>query len=131
MQSGDNQTTANAISFQIGIPSSNIIAGVSQAKKPKGSNQYLRKPLKARASGSEHTQKRGLIAMVGDGINDSLALTTADVGIAIGSGSDIAISSAEFVLVSSNLNALITLLDLANLYSGESNLIFVGRWFII
>ena len=114
MLSGDNQITANAIGAQVGIPSTNIIAGVLPSQKA-DKIQYLQKSLKARTSksGGEHTQKRALIAMVGDGINDSPALTTADVGIAIGSGSDIAISSAEFVLVSSNLNALITLLDLS------------------
>jgi P-type Cu+ transporter len=114
MLSGDNQITANAIGAQVGIRASNIIAGVLPSQKA-DKIQYLQKSLKARSSNSsmEHTQKRALIAMVGDGINDSPALTTADVGIAIGSGSDIAISSAEFVLVSSNLNALITLLDLS------------------
>lgn len=115
MLSGDNQVTANAIGTQVGIPAENIIAGVLPSEKA-DKIQYLQKSLKSRTgSGAEHSQKRALIAMVGDGINDSPALTTADVGIAIGSGSDIAISSAEFVLVSSNLNALITLLDLSSL----------------
>ncbi|KAK2627089.1 hypothetical protein QTJ16_003055 [Diplocarpon rosae] len=113
MLSGDNQMTANAIGSKIGIPLSNIIAGVLPSEKA-DKIRYLQKSLKAHgSSGKEHLTKRAMIAMVGDGINDSPALTTADVGIAIGSGSDIAISSAEFVLVSSNLNSLITLLDLS------------------
>ena len=115
MLSGDNQMTANAIGAQVGIPAEHVIAGVLPSEKAE-KIRYLQKSLKHRQgfkSGTEHAQKRALIAMVGDGINDSPALTTADVGIAIGSGSDIAISSAEFVLVSSNLSALITLLDLS------------------
>jgi P-type E1-E2 ATPase len=113
MLSGDNQITANAIGAQVGIRSDNIIAGVLPGQKAE-KIQYLQRSLKSRtSSGTEHPDKRAMIAMVGDGINDSPALTTADVGIAIGSGSDIAISSAEFVLVSSNLTTLITLLDLS------------------
>ena len=115
MLSGDNQITASAVGAQVGIPAENIIAGVLPNEKA-DKVQYLQKSLKSRRGllfRAEHTQKRALIAMVGDGINDSPALTTADVGIAIGSGSDIAISSAEFVLVSSNLETLLTLLDLS------------------
>ncbi|TEY86438.1 hypothetical protein BOTCAL_0008g00120 [Botryotinia calthae] len=114
MLSGDNQTTANAIGQQVGIPSTNIIAGVLPSEKATQIS-YLQKSLSSKRSKNNSPPKRALVAMVGDGINDSPALTTADVGIAIGSGSDIAISSAEFVLVSSNLHSLITLLDLSKM----------------
>jgi Cu+-exporting ATPase len=106
MLSGDNQTTANAIGAEVGIPSENIIAGVLPSQK----SEHIRR-LQQSIAGPEG--KRALVAMVGDGINDSPALTTADVGIAIGSGSDIAISSAEFVLINANLQSLLTLLDLS------------------
>lgn len=108
MISGDNPTTAHAVGKTVGIPPENIIAGVLPEQKA-DKIQYLQKTL----HGTGTTSKRALIAMVGDGINDSPALTVADVGIAIGSGSDIAISSAEFVLVTSGLGSLLTLIDLS------------------
>ncbi|KAK8168652.1 E1-E2 ATPase-domain-containing protein [Phyllosticta citrichinensis] len=111
MLSGDNPTTANAVGSQIGIPSSNIIAGVLPDQKA-DKIQHLQKTLPSR---NKKNQKSGraIVAMVGDGINDSPALTTADVGIAIGSGSDVAISSADFILVTSHLEAVLTLVDLS------------------
>lgn len=121
MLSGDNQTTANAVGSQVGIPASNIIAGVLPDQKAEKIT-YLQKTLsKTHKSAlsrlpffNSSTPKRATVAMVGDGINDAPALSTADLSIAIGSGSDIALSSSSFILINSHLNSLLTLLDLSH-----------------
>ncbi|KAI1636841.1 heavy metal translocatin [Biscogniauxia mediterranea] len=113
MLSGDNAITARAVALRIGIPESNVIAEVLPAQKYEKIT-YLQSTLKARRGvDAEDTSRRATIAMVGDGINDAPALSTADVGVAVGSGSDVAISSADFVLVNSNLISVVTLLDLS------------------
>ncbi|CRK12053.1 hypothetical protein BN1708_010309 [Verticillium longisporum] len=112
MLSGDNLVTAKAVASQVGIDPNNVLAEVLPSQKAEKIT-YLQSTMKARSGSREHTMKRATVAMVGDGINDSPALTRADVGIAIGSGSDVAISSADFVLVSSDLRAVVTLLELS------------------
>jgi Cu+-exporting ATPase len=121
MLSGDNPTTANAVGAQVGIPTCNIIAGVlpdQKAEKIKYLQQTLTKPHKSVfhipfLSRRSKKQKRATVAMVGDGINDAPALSTADLSIAIGSGSDIALSSSSFILINSRLTTILTLLDLS------------------
>ena len=108
MISGDNPTTAIAVGSQLGIPATNIIAGVLPSEKA----DKIRW-LQSSAPKRNGKTGRAIVAMVGDGINDSPALVAADTGIAIGSGSDVAISSAKFVLVSSNLRSLLTLIKLS------------------
>jgi len=116
MLSGDNPITAAAVARQLDIPSDQVIAGVLPTGKA-AKITYLQTTLKARegSKGAESAIRRAMVAMVGDGINDSPALATADVGIAIGSGADIAISSADFVLVKSDLRSVVTLLDLSKI----------------
>lgn len=87
MLTGDNEQTARAIGKSAGIE--NVIAGVL----PDGKETIIRK-----------LQKQGRVAMVGDGINDAPALTRADTGIAIGAGTDVAIDSADVVLMNSRLS---------------------------
>ncbi|KAI8964548.1 heavy metal translocatin [Daldinia sp. FL1419] len=112
MLSGDNIITARAVALRMGIPESNVIAEVLPAEKHE-KIKWLQSTLKARRGNVELTDRRAFIAMVGDGINDAPALTTADVGVAIGSGADVAISSADFVLLNSNLESIVTLLELS------------------
>ena len=86
MLTGDNERTAHAIAKQAGVDE--VVAGVL----PDGKEKVI-----------QNLKKHGKVAMVGDGINDAPALTAADTGIAIGSGTDIAIDSANIVLLKSNM----------------------------
>ncbi len=97
MITGDNEITAYAITQEAGIKS--FIASALPQDKEKKIKELI-------DSGKT-------VAMVGDGINDSPALTRADVGIAIGAGSDIAVESADVVLVSDNLTAVSTAIRLS------------------
>ena len=87
MLTGDNERTAKAIGHQAGVDE--VIAGVL----PEGKESVIR-----------NLKKKGKVAMVGDGINDAPALTRADMGIAIGAGTDIAIDAADVVLMKSRLS---------------------------
>lgn len=87
MLTGDNERTAKAIGQQAGVDE--VIAGVL----PEGKEQVIRK-----------LKEKGKVVMVGDGINDAPALTRADMGIAIGAGTDVAIDAADVVLMKSRLS---------------------------
>jgi heavy metal translocating P-type ATPase len=110
MLSGDNLTTARAVGRMVGINERNVIAGVLPDQKGEKIRHLQQTSVR---KGTRGAGKRAIVAMVGDGINDAPALTIADVGIAIGSGTDVAISSAEFVLMSSRLTSLLALIDLS------------------
>ena len=96
MLTGDNERTANAIGAQVKVDQ--VISGVL----PEGKERVIR-----------DFQPDGMVAMVGDGINDAPALTRADVGIAIGAGTDIAIDAADIVLMKSSLSDVVSAIRLS------------------
>ncbi|KAL2493992.1 Copper-transporting ATPase RAN1 [Forsythia ovata] len=97
MVTGDNWRTAQAVAKEVGI--SDVRAEVMPAGKADVIHSFQK--------------GRNVVAMVGDGINDSPALAAADVGIAIGAGTDIAIEAADYVLMRNNLEDVITAIDLS------------------
>ena len=110
MLTGDNEKTANAIAKEIGVDE--VIADVYPEDK-----QKIIADLKSKGD------KKHLVAMVGDGVNDAPALATADLGIAIGSGSDVALESSDIVLLN---NSLIDVLNVIRLSGRTLNTIKVN-----
>ncbi len=99
MLTGDNPRAARAVAEQVGIESHRVLASLTPSQKL----EHIRK-----------LQSKGeVVAFVGDGINDSPALAAADLGIAIGVGTDIAIEAADMVLVRNDLRDVLTAFDLS------------------
>ncbi len=96
MLTGDNEKTAKAIGDSVGV--NKIYAGVMPQDKERIVREY---------------KAKGKTAMVGDGINDALALTSADVGVAIGAGADVALDAADVVLVKSRLSDVLAAVSLS------------------
>jgi P-type Cu+ transporter len=116
---GDNERTARAVAAQLGIPEEDVLSGV----RPEGKVGVVRE---FQAAGQR-------VAMVGDGINDAAALSQADLGMAIGTGSDVAIGAADLTLVRGDPSAIAdaVLLSRATLRTIHANLTWAFGYNII
>jgi Cu+-exporting ATPase len=110
MITGDNKKTAAAIAAQVGID--RVLSEVLPQHKAAETKQHPRETRGRRGAGAS-PHHRSVVAMIGDGINDAPALAQADIGIAIGSGTDVAMESADIVLMRSDLLDVPTAINLS------------------
>lgn len=96
MLSGDNDIVANMVGETLGIDK--VVANVT----PKDKNKYIKEEM-----------ENGSVMMIGDGINDALALTSADIGVSINSGTDIAIDTSDVILMNDDLSKIVSLIDIS------------------
>ncbi|TIC07648.1 heavy metal translocatin [Wallemia mellicola] len=127
MLSGDEEITAKSIAKQVGIDEGNVIAGVMPDEKVKHIERLRREAANKGVSSSmynrmktwmrikENKQATPLVMFIGDGLNDAGAIVASDVGCAQGSGSQVTLSSAHFILLNSSLRSLINIFRLSKL----------------
>ncbi|KAI8637793.1 E1-E2 ATPase-domain-containing protein [Parasitella parasitica] len=122
MITGDNERTGRVIGAQLGLPADFVLAGVKPEQKADKIRNLQRRGVRAPYKNKlflkgwkrdTERHERAVVAMVGDGINDSPALAQADVGISVGSATDIAIEAASIVLIRNNLMDLLTMYDVS------------------
>jgi P-type Cu2+ transporter len=111
--SGDRLEAANAIAKQLGLDSADVIAGVPPAKKAAAIQSLQLEGTRGQTDKGTKKTPHSVVAMVGDGINDAPALSQADVGIALHSGTDVAMETAEIILMRDRLNDVVESIQLS------------------